>query len=90
MIDEKKSLIEKLGLSARMIFGKKRVCKVLILFCFCYQKAETPRATRVLGVSVIAILKKSRDRLPTQETENASGYSSQHLKNVVISRFSPF
>lgn len=60
------------------------------LFCLFLKKAETPRATRVLRVSVIAILKKSRDRLPTQETENASECSSQHLENSVISRFCAF
>ena len=64
MIDEKKSLIEKLGLSARMIFGKKgsALCRSFFVWSL---KAETLRATMVFGVSVIAILKKSRDRLPT-------------------------
>ena len=60
-----------------------------ILFV-CSKKAETTRATRVRGVSVVAILKKSRDRLPTEEVENASECSSQHLETPVISRVCAF
>lgn len=55
-----------------------------------YQKAETPRDTRVLGVSVIAILKKSCDRLSTFQILKAPQCSSQHLKNAVISRVCEF
>lgn len=38
----------------------------------------------------MTILKKSCDRLPTQEIENASECSSRHLKNAVISRICEF
>ena len=41
-------------------------------------------------MSVIVILKKSHDRLPIEETENALECSSQHLKNPVISRICEF
>lgn len=38
----------------------------------------------------MAILKKSCDRLPTQEIGNASECSSRHLKNAFISRICEF
>ncbi len=81
----RKPSIEETGFERQDDFGpKKRVCKVLIPFCFIIKLKLSLERHKGLVVSVIAILKKSRDRLPTQRDTTKMRQNARLSINTVI------